>query len=358
MRRRIRTLRQARQLLLRRRAVLSKQVQPPLGKRQDQASASDAAVLPASMVPPSGAAPLVGAEKSKPAGALPAAAGHQGPDAAPRPAASAPASPASDKAEDGAQSAPTVEIPPRVRFESQAAGAGTASRLRKAGQRTPKRQHRAPSFIMRSRVEAMGVAKRVLREIGSLRTPEEVDAVRAAANPRKRRSPHTPCSHSTPPPPLRLPSQQIAALDAVRLEHVHAAAAAAVAARPEGSLQVPFGTLLTLLSRWKFGPDALSAVERMQRETVMARWVRHMLVSRVQSSVRGFLARRRVQRQFAANSSLDSSTTGAAADGLAALASAFPFFASAGDVAVEQTSGEQPGSSAEVQSDEEDDAGL
>ena len=35
----------------------------------------------------------------------------------------------------------------------------------------------------------MGVAKRVLREIGSLRTPEEVDTVRAAANPRKRRSP-------------------------------------------------------------------------------------------------------------------------------------------------------------------------
>jgi len=95
---------------------------------------------------------------------------------------------------------------------------------------------------------------------------------------------------------LFLVLQQISAIDAVKLEHVQAAAAAAVASRPESQIRVPFGQLLVTLARWKFGLDALTSVERLQREGALAGWVRHMLAARLQCVVRGFLARRARQR--------------------------------------------------------------
>lgn len=89
------------------------------------------------------------------------------------------------------------------------------------------------------------------------------------------------------------PLQQISAIDAVKIENVQSAAAAAVASRPEAQLRVPFGQLLVTLARWKFGLDALTSVERLKREGALAGWVRHMLAVRLQCVVRGFLARRR-----------------------------------------------------------------
>jgi hypothetical protein len=91
--------------------------------------------------------------------------------------------------------------------------------------------------------------------------------------------------------------QQISALESVKLEHVHAAAAAIVASRPESQLRVPFGQLLVTLGRWKFGLDALTSVERLHRESSLAGWVRHMLAARLQCVVRGFLARLSMSKQ-------------------------------------------------------------
>jgi hypothetical protein len=75
----------------------------------------------------------------------------------------------------------------------------------------------------------------------------------------------------------------------------YAQATATVAGWKETKLQVPFGALLATIAKWKFGSRALRAVERLERERVIKKWARHMMVSRVQALVRGHLARGTVQ---------------------------------------------------------------
>eukprot|EP00753_Platysulcus_tardus_P016906 PLAT6119.1.p1 GENE.PLAT6119.1~~PLAT6119.1.p1 ORF type:complete len:2075 (-),score=991.99 PLAT6119.1:205-6429(-) len=59
-----------------------------------------------------------------------------------------------------------------------------------------------------------------------------------------------------------------------------------------------FQDVLSALVRMRFGVRALTPEQRLEREQKFQRWREHMLVARIQSHARGFLARRRARGMF------------------------------------------------------------